>query len=323
MLVRLYIAFIAVLTCSAVYVAGTRGLCSVESLINTVLYSLLSLLAVIVLQREQHFRGIFYQMWFLFTGFSLVVSSRIFAALLPSPYLQSDVYVYSTMILPLLVSWTVVYVLYAYIFVDWPRLHRILLTIATVFPLWLIAFHPYYLSPQALAQQAVNPLLYYQPLYERAVYMNFLSLSAVVTFFIIKFRSDRAFGVYIDTLMFWFSLFVIFEILYNFCRVTHLSIFTISQYAATGTLLMIVVTFILRLHFLSRTAGAFYESQIVRTDPFVGRRAGFFDRIIRGHFFNSKEIAKRLYLESPQGKISSRASKRRLGQSHSFKTNAT
>ena len=303
MVARIYIFFIAALTFAAIFVAGKSGV-SVESLINTVLYGLLSLLAVLVLRREQHFRSVFYQLWFLFTSFTIIISLQIFSVHFSSPYLQSDIYVYSTMLLPLLVCWTVVYVLMEYVFADWTLLRRILLTLAFVLPVWLAAFYPYYFDPRALAlaPQASNPLLYYHPLYIRAAYVNFLSLSAVGTFFVIKLTSDKATAVYVDTLMFWFSLFVIFEILYNLANVTSLSIFSISQYAAMGTLLLIAGTFVMRLRFLSH-AGIFYESQILSPDPLVGRRSGFFDRFIRGNFFDSKAIAKRIFLETPRGKV--------------------
>ncbi len=305
MAARIYMVLMAALTIGAVYVAGTSHIYSVESLVNVVLYGSLSLLSVFALQRERHFRGVFCQIWFLFTSFTVVIALEIFSTLSPSTHLQSDVYVYSTMFLPLFLCWTVVYVLYAYIFSTWSRPRRMLLTLATVLPVWLIAFYPYNLNHHALAlgRQISDAFLYYQPLYDRAIYVNLLSLSAVVSFFLIKVRSDRAIGVYIDTLMFWFCLFIIFEILYNFGRITSFSIFTISQYAATGTLLMIAATFIMRLRFLSHAAGELYESQILSPEPFVGRRAGFFDRFIRGNFFDSEAIAKRLYLEAPRGHI--------------------
>jgi len=305
MALQIWTMAVVMLNIAAVYVAGILGSYAVESLVNLVLYGFLSLLAALALRCEGHFRGVFYQMWFLFTGFSVVVSLRPFSALFCDAHLQSDVYVYSTMLLPLFLCWTVVYVLYAYVFSNWSRSRRMLLTLATVLPVWLIAFYPYYLNHHALAlgRQISDAFLYYQPLYDRSVYVNLLSLSAVVSFFLIKIRSDRAIGVYIDTLMFWFCLFIIFEILYNFSRITSFSIFTISQYAATGTLLMIAATFIMRLRFLSHAAGELYESQILSPEPFVGRRAGFFDRFIRGNFFDSEAIAKRLYLETPRGHI--------------------
>lgn len=308
MVLRVYIALMAVLNIAAIYVAGKTGICAVESLVNMVLYGFLSLLTVVVLQRERHFRGIFYQMWFLFTGFSLIIALRVFSTLVPNAHLQSDVYVYSTMVLPLLACWAIVYVLYAYILSNWSGPRRMMVTFLTVLPVWLVAFHPFYLDPRALAlvQESSNPFLYYRPLYEGAVYVNLLSLCALATFFLYKFRSDRPFGVYIDTLMFWFSVFLAFEILYGFSGVSNFSIFSMSQYAATGALLMITATFTLRLRFLSRTAGVLYESQIVSAEPFVGRRAGVFDRFIRGNFFDSKEIAKRLYLEAPRGRVSPR-----------------
>ena len=321
MVARIYIFFIATLTLAAVFVAGKSGV-SAESLINTVLYGLLSLLAVLVLQREQHFRSVFYQMWFLFTSFTIIVSLQFFSVHFSSLYLQSDIYVYSTMLLPLFVCWTVVYVLMEYIFADWSLLRRMMLTLAIVLPVWLVAFYPYYIDPRALAlaPQASNPLLYYHPLYVRAVYVNFLSLSAVGTFFVIKLSSDKATAVYVDTLMFWFSLFVIFEILYNFANATNFSIFTISQYAAMGTLLLIAGTFVMRLRFLSQAAGAFYESQILSAVPFVGRRAGFFDRFIRGNFFNSKALAKRIFLDTPQGKVSLRNPRGGSRKADSYRT---
>ncbi len=308
MALRTYIALMAVIIIATLYVAGRTGICAVESLINVVLYGFLSLLAVIVLQRERQFRGIFYQMWLLFTGFALIVALRAFSRLSPNLYVQSDIYVYSTMFLPLLVCWAVVYVLYTYVFSDWSQARRLTLTLLTVLPVWLIAFYPYYIDPRALAlgPGASNPLLYYLPLYERGVFVDLLSLSALATFFVFKFRSDRPFGVYIDTLMVWFSLFVSFQILYGFSNVSNLSIFTMSQYAATGTLLMMAATFLLRLHFLSQTAGVLYESQIVSDKPFVGRRSGMFDRFIRGNFFDSEAIEKRLFLETPRGRISPR-----------------
>ena len=311
MMLWFLVASVAALNIAVICAAGFLGTCPIETLVNTTLYGFLSLLAVVVLQRERHFRGIFYQMWFLFTSFSVIIALRIFSTFLSDPILKADIYVYSTMLLPLLVCWTVVYVLYAYIFFNRSRPWRLTLTLMTVLPIWLIAFYPFYINPSALAllQKAGSPHLYYHPLYERAVFVNLLSLSAVATFFLTKLRSDRPFGVYIDTMMFWFSLFVTFEILYDFSRVTNFSIFTMSQYAATGTLLMITGTFILRMRFLSRTAGVLYESQIVSTEPFIGRRAGFFDRFIRGNFFNSEAIAKRLYLETPpRGRISPRFS---------------
>ena len=301
-------ALMAALTLAAICVAATSRTYSVESLVSVVLYGLLSLLSVLALQREKHFRGVFYQLWFLFTSFTLVIAAEIFSTLLPSGQLQSDMYVFSTMLLPLFVCWTVVYVLFEYVLSDCPRPRRILLTLATVLPVWLIAFYPYYFDPHALAVggHISNPLLYYQPLYDRSAFVNLLSLSAVVSFFLIKIRSDRATGVYIDTLMFWFCLFIIFEILYNFSSVTVHSVFTISQYAAIGTLLMIAATFILRLRFLSHAAGVLYESQILSPEPFVGRRSGFFDRFIRGNFFDSEAIAKRVYLETPRGHITAK-----------------
>jgi hypothetical protein len=308
MAARIYMALMAALTLAVIYVAPTSRTYSVELLINVVLYGTLSLLSVFALQREKHFRGVFYQMWFLFTSFTLLIASEIFSTLLRSDRLQSDIYVFSTMLLPLFVCWTVVYVLYAYVFSDWPRPRRIFLTLATILPVWLIAFYPYYFNPHALAvgRQISNALLYYQPLFNRAIYVNLLSFSAVVSFFLIKIRSDRAIGVYIDTLMFWFCLFIVFEILYNFSSVTVHSVFTISQYAAIGTLLMIAATFILRLRFLSHAAGVLYESQILSPEPFVGRRSGFFDRFIRGNFFDSEAIAKRVYLETPRGHITAK-----------------
>ena len=75
------------------------------------------------------------------------------------------------MVLPLLLCWTVVYVLMEYIFEDWTPLRRMLLTLAFVLPVWLAAFYPYYLDPRALAlaTQANDTLGYYQPLYIQAV----------------------------------------------------------------------------------------------------------------------------------------------------------
>jgi hypothetical protein len=243
-------------------------------------------------------------MCFLFTGFSLVIALRAFSTLL-SVNIQSDLYVYSTMLLPLFMCWTVVYVLYAYILSDWSRLHRTLLTLITVLPVWLVAFTPYYLDPRALALTAGlgDAASYYAPLYDRAIYVDLLSLSAIATFFLVKLRSDRIIGVYIDTLMFWFCLLIIFQILYNFNRVTSSYFFNISQYAATGTLLMLAGTLVMRLRFLSQAAGIVYESQIVSPDPFVGRRSGLFDRFIRRNFFNSKAIEKWLFLKKPKGRI--------------------
>lgn len=296
----------AALTAAAVYVAGRAGEPPV-TLVSVSLYGLLALLSAIALQREQHFRGIFYQMCFLFTSFNLLIAIRAFSTFLPGNT-QSDIYVYSTMLLPLFMCWTAVYVLYAYAFHDWSESRRIFLTLLTVLPLWLIAFWPYYFAPRALPSipEGAPGLLYYRPLIDRATFVNLMSLSAILVFFLIKLRSDKTIGVYIDTLMFWFCVFVIFEILFDFGNVTNYAVLKKSQFPAAATLAMLAVTFVLRVRFLSQAAGKLYESQLVSPEPFIGRRSGIFDRFIRGNFFNSKANKKRLFLETPRGRITLR-----------------
>jgi hypothetical protein len=274
------------------------------SSINLVLYVGLIFLALQIISKDTHFRSIFINLLVFFlinivqsTAFTL---NQIFG----DEYSPMKNYVRWVIIMNLATCFIVLFILSKYLFPHKKTMFHYLSSAGVVLPIWLVLYFPFLQSINFIyhtGQPWTDPYLFYHPLFVRSIVMNLVALAAAGVFFYVKLRHDHPFGYCVDTLMFWLSFLVGFDVLHYLSRITNQPLFNFGQWATFLVLIFMGITLGLRLWFLSRHAGVFYESQIVSDRPFVDRRPGLFDRFIRWNFFSTEEIKKEIFLEVPKG----------------------
>ena len=130
-----------------------------------------------------------------------------------------------------------------------------------------------------------------------------------------KLRTDRPIGVYADSLLFFFAIYIIIDTAEYAAKITSLELLSMTQWAAALVTAAMIVTLMLRLKFKSQTMSRYYESQCVSGDPRIDRRIGWFDRLIVWGFFDPKKVGERVFLGAGSQKMRVKRSSARVPKS--------
>jgi hypothetical protein len=210
----------------------------------------------------------------------------------------SNAFVQELVIIHALFLWVAAKVLFTYVFHEEKRWAINLLASLVVFPTCGWLFWPFYFSPYALRTlpTAVSADTFYNPVLNAALIVNVLSLLLLVAFFVHKLRTDRPIGVFADTLLLLIGLFYLVDSLEIVSTVKSVEALSISQWANSIIAVAAIITLLFRLKFKSQTIAHYYESQCLSYNPNVGRRIGWFDRLILWSFFDPEKVGKRIFL---------------------------
>jgi hypothetical protein len=76
---------------------------------------------------------------------------------------------------------------------------------------WL--FWPFWWSPELLSSlpTAQDGNTYYRPVQQKFILTNAVALLLLLAFFVHKLRTDRPIGVYADTLLFFFAMYILID----------------------------------------------------------------------------------------------------------------
>lgn len=273
--------------------------------LNIVQFGFLSLLSFLAYRQEKHFRSVFFQFWILFAA--LALSAPIYYDILywNGATAGAEAYIFELIAAHVLFMWTAAKILFTYVFHDEKRWAINTLASVVVLPTCGWLFWPYYWSPRALWFQptAVSADAFYNPVLNTALVLNILSLLMLVAFFLHKLRTDRPIGVFADTLLLLVGLFFLVDTLEIVSTVKSIESLRISQWANSIIAVAAIITLLLRLKFKSQTIAHYYESQCLSYNPNVGRRIGWFDRLILWCFFDPQKIGKRVFLGAGRQKM--------------------
>lgn len=272
---------------------------------NIILYSILSLLSFLTYRRESYFRSIFFQFWALFSLFAISGPSVLFAQRFFGALPAVGAYVITTIAVHVLVFWVISKILFHYIFHDEKRWAINTLSSLVVFPLCFWLFWPHWFAPVSVLQlpTAVNAATLYLPIQKPAIIVDSVCLLMLLAFFLHKLRTDRPIGVFADTVLFLFGVYIAIDLAELIAQANSLELLNITQWANGLLAVSMAITLILRLHYKTRAIAEYYESQCISNDPNVGRRVGFFDRIVLWCFFDPKKVGQRVFLGTGRTKV--------------------
>ncbi|MFZ5433020.1 MAG: hypothetical protein ACOZB3_04520 [Calditrichota bacterium] len=284
--------------------------------LNIVQFGFLSLLSFLVYRQETHFRSIFFQFWILFASFALLAP-----AIYQSMYLwdwQGGVRAFTILqiYVHFLFTWTICKILLHYVFHDEKRWIVNTLSIVVVLPLYLWLFWPYYLFPLKLLELPTgqDAATLYHPIHNPLIVVNIVSLVFLVAFFLHKLKTDRPIGVFADTILALFGLFIAIDTVEMIAQVSKPNLLNMTQWAFGIVVSAMLIVLVLRLKYKSQSIANYYESQCLSNDPRVGRRVGFFDRFVLWCFFNPKEVGKRIYLDTRHKNLTVKRSSPRVSR---------
>lgn len=284
--------------------------------LNIVLFAILSLLSFMTYRQETYFRSIFFQFWVLFAVWAIIGPLVLFISNQYGPYSAVGAYVCTEIYLRILRAWIVVKVLFHYVFTDEKRWAINLLSALVVLPICAWLFWPYWWSPVSILQlpTAVSASTLYSPIQRPCIVVNLISLLFLLAFFLHKLKTDKPIGVFADTVLFLFGLFILFDTVELVAQINSLELMNITQWAFAILGAAMAVTLVLRLHYKAQTIADYYESQCISYDPRVGRRIGFFDRIILWCFFDPKKVGQRIFLGADHKKVTVKRSSPRVAR---------
>jgi hypothetical protein len=282
--------------------------------LNTVQLGVLSLLSFLVYRQETIFRSVFFQFWFLFAYLALIPA--IFYG--SSYWLGSGAglvtFTLSLIVFHTLLLWTSTKVLVGYVFhQEQPWVVNFACALV-VLPLCGWLYWPFWWSPEMLATlpTAADPTTFYRPIEQQYVVTNGVSILLLLAFFVHKLRTDRPIGVYADTLLYFFAVWVAIDTVEYVADITSVQLMSMTQWAAVLATTGMIVTLILRLKFKSQTISQYYESQCVSGDPRIDRRIGRFDRLIVWGFFDPKKVGERVFFGPGNQKMKVKRSSQRV-----------
>ncbi len=282
--------------------------------LNIVQLGVLSLLSFLVYRQETIFRGVFFQFWFLF-AFLATVPSLFYSSLHWYGNIGGVVgAVVSLILFHGLVLWITLKVLVGYIFYQEKPWVVNLLCALVVIPLSLWLYWPFWWSPELLIAlpTANDPNTFYLPIEQKFILTNAVSLLLLVAFFVQKLRTDRPIGVYADTLLFFFAIYIVIDSFEYVAKANSIELMNMTQWAAALVNAAMTVTLLLRLKFKSQTISQYYESQCVSGDPRIDRRIGWFDRLILWGFFDPEKVGQRVFLGAGSEKMKVKRSSQRV-----------
>ncbi|MBU0508067.1 hypothetical protein KKH27_04430 [bacterium] len=273
--------------------------------LNIVQYGFLSLLSFLVYRQARAFRSVFFQFWIAFA-----------VATLSAPVVYHCMYVWGwkggvaaftvvTIVTHGFITWTICKILLHYVFRDEKRWVINVLSAVVVLPLYLWLFWPYWWSPLKLLDlpTGTDVSTLHRPVQDHFIVVNIVSLVLLLAFFWHKFRTDRPIGVYADALLYWFGGWILVETVELIAQIHRPELLNITQWAIAVVATGMLVTLILRLRFKSQSIAQYYESQLLSNDPDIGRRVGFFDRLVLWLFFDPQKVGKRIYLDTEHKKL--------------------
>ena len=284
--------------------------------LNIILYGILSLLSFMTYRQETYFRSIFFQFWLLFSFWSLLGPIVLSSLKLFGVYAAVKAYVFTTIGIHVFLAWMAIKVLFHYVFRDEKRWVINLLSMLVVLPLCGWLFWPYWWTPLNIYNlpTAVSAGTLYAPIQKPCIVVNLLSLLFLLAFFLHKLKTDKPIGVFADTMLFLFGLFILFDTVELVAQVKSVELLNITQWVFAVLGVAMAVTLVLRLHYKAQTIADYYESQCISYDPRVGRRIGFFDRFILWCFFDPKKVGQRIFLGTDHKKVTVKRSSQRVSR---------
>ena len=161
--------------------------------------------------------------------------------------------------------------------------------------------YPYLTDPNYL-------ILIYKPLYMNVIYMCMVCIGFTLLFFGYLYMKDPPQGAYIEKVMFLFLVFCSLEILHSWSYIKSVEwrsfngVWTVGQYISIVVLLGLVLTFSVRLRFITSVKGEFYEQELAASPSAVTRWRDALDNIVIERFFNRKLILGRMFVDPGLGK---------------------
>ncbi len=285
--------------------------------LNILQLGLLSLLSFLVYRQETIFRSVFFQFWFLF-AYLAVIPAMFFSSLY---WLGTSGGIITATLMLIgfhsLLVWISLKVLVGYLFYqERPWIINAVCALV-VLPLCGWLYWPFWWSPQLLATlpTAADPATFYRPIEQQYVVTNGVSILLLLAFFVHKLRTDRAIGVYADTLLYFFAVYIAIDSVEYVAKITSSEFMSMTQWAAVLVATAMIVTMVLRLKFKSLTISQYYESQCVSGDPRIDRRIGWFDRLIVWGFFDPKKVGERIFLGAGNQKMKVKRSSAKVTKS--------
>jgi len=210
--------------------------------------------------------------------------------------------------------WIATKVLVTYLFHDEKRWILNLASVLVVVPLCAWLFWPFWWSPETLLTlpTARDMAAFYSPVEKKLIVTNAVSILLLLAFFVHKLRTDRPIGVYADTLLFLFAIYILVDTTEYLAKGTSVELQSMTQWAAALVTAAMIVTLLLRLKFKSQTISRYYESQCISGDPRIDRRIGRFDRLIVRCFFDPQKVGQRVFLGAGPEKMKVKRSSTRV-----------
>jgi hypothetical protein len=287
--------------------------------LNIVQWAGVSLLSFLTYRQEEHYRGIFFQMWVYFGALALAGPAIYHFYFWAVPYGGMIAYALIAHILyHVLFAWMISKVVFMYIFRDEKRWAVNVLSALVVLPLCFWLYWPYWWSPELVLtfDTTAREISNYKELEAASLWINVFCIALLLAFFLHKLKTDRPIGVYADTLLFFFILLAALESAEFVTKANDIKMWNISQWSYSVIAAAMSVTLLLRLKFKSQTIADYYESQCISDNPDIDRRIGFFDRLILRTFFDPEKIGQKVFLGVGNAKMRVRRTPTKVSRTH-------
>ena len=146
-------------------------------------------------------------------------------------------------------------------------------------------------------------ILLLRPIYYNTIYMCVVCIGFILLYFGYQYKKDPPQGAYIEKIMFLFLLFCSLEVLHAWSFIktlewqTFSDLTSIGNHVSTAILLLIALSFGLRLRFITSPKGEFYEQEIISSPGGITRWRDALDNIMIRHFFNPKSVMGRMFVD--------------------------
>lgn len=229
-----------------------------HSWINEIIYFFLFLLTVSIFVRDKHNKDIFGNLGILLLAYSFsfinifIGETYVFG----NNYTLYYFFAYKKIILCFLLNFTIIYIALKYLFLKKKKWTIYLLSLLILTPIYFVHFYAYIRNPQFIFTLGQN---FFMDI-NRRVFMTYgLSLFSILLYGYILYKRDKPIGTYINSLMAFFFVFLISEMIDSLSQVYGYQIFSLGQWVLTLNLVFLCIILFKKLFFLCSEYGQFYE----------------------------------------------------------------
>jgi len=226
---------------------------------------LLFLLSIYIFHNDNNNQDIFFNLSILFLAYSFSFVNVYIGknCLFGNDTIKYYFYLYKQLVFSFLFNFVIIYIVLKNIFSTSNKHAIYLITMLIILPAFLFNFSNYILNPKNIFMYG-NGNKFLADLFQRMFLFHVLAFIFIIIYGCYLFKKDCILGRYVNSLMAFFFIYSIIEMIDKLSYVYDFQIFSMSQYILTFNLLFLASILFRKLLYTYSEYGQFYESMITQ-----------------------------------------------------------